>query len=58
MLLGATGAGKTTFEMMAAAFLQRFNPDMFVIDFNRSTELAIRMFGVSISLWLKVFIPA
>ncbi|WP_064754032.1 VirB4 family type IV secretion/conjugal transfer ATPase [Escherichia coli] len=45
MLLGATGAGKTTFEMMAAAFLQRFNPDMFVIDFNRSTELAIRMFG-------------
>lgn len=45
MLLGATGAGKTTFEMMAAAFIQRFNPDMFVIDFNRSTELAIRMFG-------------
>ncbi|EMJ2323784.1 type IV secretion system protein VirB4 [Salmonella enterica] len=45
MILGATGAGKTTFEMMAAAYLQRFNPYLFVIDFNRSTELAVRMFG-------------
>ncbi|EIO1438427.1 type IV secretion system protein VirB4 [Salmonella enterica] len=45
LILGATGAGKTTFEMMMAAFLQRFNPYLFVIDFNRSTELAVRMFG-------------
>ncbi|HGG5823027.1 TPA: type IV secretion system protein VirB4 [Salmonella enterica subsp. enterica serovar Saintpaul] len=45
LLLGATGAGKTTLEMMMAGFLQRFNPYLFVIDFNRSTELSVRMFG-------------
>lgn len=45
LILGATGAGKTTFECAAAAFLQRFDPYLFVIDFNRSTELAVRAFG-------------
>ncbi len=47
LILGATGAGKTTFEGAATAFLQRFDPDLFVIDFNRSTELFVRAFGGS-----------
>lgn len=47
LILGATGAGKTTFEGTAAAFLQRFNSDLFVIDYNRSTELFVRAFGGS-----------
>lgn len=47
LLLGATGTGKTTLEGVAAAFLQRFNPDLFVIDYNRSTELFVRSFGGS-----------
>lgn len=47
LILGATGAGKTTFEGVAAGYLQRFNPDMFVIDFNRSTELFVRAYGGS-----------
>ncbi|HAT5579044.1 VirB4 family type IV secretion system protein [Proteus mirabilis] len=47
LILGATGAGKTTFEGAAAAFLQRFDPDLFVIDYNRSTELFVRAFGGS-----------
>lgn len=47
LILGATGAGKTTFEGAATAFLQRFDPDLFVIDFNRSTELFVRAYGGS-----------
>lgn len=47
MILGATGAGKTTFEGAAAGFLQRFDPYMFVVDFNRSTELFVRAYGGS-----------
>ncbi|WGM09135.1 VirB4 family type IV secretion system protein [Arsenophonus nasoniae] len=47
LILGASGAGKTTFVGTAAGFLQRFNPDMFVIDFNRSTELFVRAYGGS-----------
>ncbi|AJI85220.1 cagE, TrbE, VirB, component of type IV transporter system family protein (plasmid) [Yersinia frederiksenii Y225] len=47
LILGATGAGKTTLEGAAAAFLQRFNTDLFVIDYNRSTELFVRAFGGS-----------
>ncbi|MFH6841012.1 hypothetical protein [Providencia sp. 2024EL-00732] len=47
LILGATGSGKTTFEGTAAAFLQRFDPDLFVIDYNRSTELFVRSFGGS-----------
>lgn len=47
LMLGMTGAGKTTFEGAAAAFMQRFDPYMFVIDFNRSTELFVRAFGGS-----------
>lgn len=45
LILGASGTGKTTFVGTAAAFLQRFNPDMFVIDFNQSTELFVRAYG-------------
>lgn len=47
MFLGATGTGKTTLEGAACAFLQRFDPQMFVIDFNRSTELFVRAYGGS-----------
>lgn len=47
MILGATGAGKTTFEASAAGFLQRFDPLMFVVDYNRSTELFVRAYGGS-----------
>lgn len=45
LILGATGTGKTTFEGASAGFLQRFNPSLFVIDFNCSTELFVRAFG-------------
>lgn len=45
MFLGATGTGKTTLEATACAFLQRFDPQMFVIDYNRSTELFVRAYG-------------
>lgn len=47
MFLGATGTGKTTLEGTLCAYLQRFNPMMFVIDYNRSTELFVRAFGGS-----------
>ncbi|MGL4666592.1 MAG: conjugal transfer protein [Saezia sp.] len=45
MLLGASGAGKTTLEGTLAGYLTRFNPQMFTIDYNRSTELFMRAFG-------------
>lgn len=45
LILGATGTGKTTFEGACAGFLQRFNPSLFVIDYNCSTELFVRAFG-------------
>lgn len=47
LLLGASETGKTTFEGTSAGFLQRFNPCMFVVDFNRSTELFVRGYGGS-----------
>ncbi|EGH9360839.1 conjugal transfer protein [Salmonella enterica] len=47
LLLGATGAGKTTFEGASAAYVQRFDSSLFIIDFNRSTELFARTFGAS-----------
>lgn len=47
LILGASETGKTTFEGTATAFLQRFDPNMFVIDFNRSTELFVRAYGGS-----------
>lgn len=45
LILGASGTGKTTLEGVAAGFLQRFDPYMFVVDFNRSTELFVRAYG-------------
>lgn len=45
MLLGASGTGKTTTEGVIAGFAMRFNPQMFVIDYNRSTELYVRAYG-------------
>jgi type IV secretion system protein VirB4 len=45
MVLGASGTGKTTIEGTMTAFLTRFNPQIFAIDYNRSTELFIRAFG-------------
>ena len=45
MLLGASGAGKTTLEGVITGFLTRFNPQLFAIDYNRSTELYMRAFG-------------
>lgn len=45
MLLGASGSGKTTLEGAMTAFLTRFNPQIFAIDYNRSTELFMRAFG-------------
>ncbi|MBS0044844.1 hypothetical protein KFE26_21490 [Shewanella sp. M16] len=45
MLLGASGAGKTTLEGVITGYLTRFNPQIFSIDYNRSTELFIRAFG-------------
>ncbi|CNK25774.1 TriC protein [Yersinia aldovae] len=47
LILGATGAGKTTLEGTMTGFLQRFDPMMFVIDYNRSTELFVRAYGGS-----------
>lgn len=58
MFLGATGTGKTTFEATASGFLQRFDPLMFVVDYNRSTELFVRAYGGAISHCRKVSIPA
>lgn len=45
LMLGATGTGKTTLEATIVAFLQRFNPQLFVIDYKRSTELYMRAYG-------------
>ncbi|WP_394142879.1 conjugal transfer protein TraE [Vibrio chagasii] len=45
MLLGASGTGKTTLEGTMAGYLTRFNPQMFAIDYNRSTELFMRAYG-------------
>ena len=44
LILGASGTGKTTLEASIVAFLTRFNPSMFVIDYQRSTELYVRVF--------------
>jgi type IV secretion system protein VirB4 len=45
LILGASGTGKTTLEGSMVAFLTRFNPQIFAIDYNRSTELFMRAFG-------------
>ena len=45
MILGASGTGKTTIEGVMTAFLTRFEPQIFAIDYNRSTELFMRAYG-------------
>lgn len=45
LLLGASGSGKTTLEGTITGFLTRFNPQLFAIDYNRSTELFMRAYG-------------
>ena len=47
LMLGATGTGKTTLEAFIVAFLERFNPQLFVMDYRRSTELYMRAYGAS-----------
>ncbi|ARR10594.1 MULTISPECIES: conjugal transfer protein TraE [Vibrio harveyi group] len=44
LILGASGAGKTTLEGTLVGFYTRFDPAIFAIDYNRSTELFIRAF--------------
>lgn len=45
LIMGASTSGKTTLECTITAFLSRFNPQMFTIDYNRSTELMMRVMG-------------
>nr|WP_087019122.1 conjugal transfer protein TraE [Thaumasiovibrio subtropicus] len=45
MCLGASGTGKTTLEGFLTAYYTRWNPQLFCIDYNRSTELFIRAYG-------------
>ncbi|GIU48874.1 transporter [Shewanella sairae] len=45
LILGASGTGKTTLEGALVLFTTRFNPALFVIDYNRSTELYLRAVG-------------
>lgn len=49
---------KTTFEATASGFLQRFDPLMFVVDYNRSTELLSAHTEGAISRCRKVSIQA
>lgn len=45
LILGTTGTGKTTLEGTIVGFTTRFDPAIFAIDYNRSTELYIRAYG-------------
>lgn len=47
LVLGATGTGKTTWEAAFVAFVTRFNPQIFVVDYKRSTEIYMRAYGAS-----------
>lgn len=47
LVLGATGTGKTTWEAAFVAFVTRFNPQIFVVDYKRSTELYMRAYGAT-----------
>lgn len=42
LILGATGTGKTTLQSAMTAFMQRFNPAMFVLDKDNGMEIFIR----------------
>ncbi|MCD9492626.1 conjugal transfer protein TraE [Photobacterium phosphoreum] len=45
LTLGASSTGKTTLIGALVGFTTRFNPLIFCIDYNRSTELFIRAYG-------------
>lgn len=45
LILGMSGAGKTTFEGVLANFIGRFNGKMFGIDFNKSMQLFFESLG-------------
>lgn len=45
LCLGASGAGKTTLEGVIVGFLDRFNPKIFAIDFNRSMQMFLETYG-------------
>lgn len=47
LMLGMTGAGKTTLEGVLVGFLTRFNPKIFAIDFNRSMQLFLETYGAT-----------
>lgn len=47
LLLGATGAGKTTLQCALVAFAERFNPHIFALDLDRGMEIFIRAIGGS-----------
>lgn len=42
LILGATGTGKTTLQASLVAFVQRFDPAMFVLDKDRGMDILIR----------------
>lgn len=42
LILGATGTGKTTLQSALTAFVQRFDPAMFVLDKDRGMDIFIR----------------
>lgn len=42
LILGETGAGKTTLQSALTAFVSRFNPAMFMLDKDRGMEIFIR----------------
>ncbi len=45
LMLGVTGAGKTTTEGVLVGFLTRFNPKLFAIDFNKSMQMFLETYG-------------
>lgn len=45
LCLGATGAGKTTFEGTVVGFLDRFNAKIFAVDFNKSMQMFLETYG-------------
>ncbi|WP_373741703.1 conjugal transfer protein [Neisseria sp.] len=45
LITGATGTGKTAFETTVLAFMERFNPYLFVLDLDRGMEIFVRALG-------------
>jgi type IV secretion system protein VirB4 len=45
LVLGASGAGKTTLEGLIVAYFTRYNPQIFCVDYNRANEIFLRAYG-------------